>query len=112
MTIRDFGALNPDMGAKGDYYIDFSSPRTIDYFYLDMCWTNSAGKAEYQFDKQSYEDLLANAPLIRSQRRRLETMLEEYQNRQVDRSILRLEIDRTGRLREQYALKALHHYSR
>ncbi|MAY38169.1 MULTISPECIES: hypothetical protein [Spongiibacter] len=112
MTIRDFGALNPDMGAKGDYYIDFSSPRTIDYFYLDMCWTNSAGKAEFQFDKQSYEDLLANAPLIRSQRRRLETMLEEYQKRQVDRSVLRLEIDRIGRLSEQYALKALHHYSR
>lgn len=112
MCLRDFDSFNPDMGVAGDYYIDFTSPRTVDYFYLDMCWTNSAGKAEFQFDKQSYEELLRKAPLIRSQRRRLETMLEEYQDRQAEFQALAFEVERVGRLSERYALKALHHYSR
>ena len=112
MELNDFSFINPDSCEDGKYFIDFSCPRSQDYFDLDQCWTNPQGKAEFKFEEKAVDELMASAPLIRSQRKRMERMVQEFHAQVLDPGQQRPKIERIGRLTENHALRALHSYTR
>ncbi len=111
IELRNFSSINPSVCEEGKYFIDFSNPRSQGYFDLDQCWTNSEGEAVFEFGEQAVEELMTK-PLIRSQRNRIGHMMQDLKEQTSGPEQQRPKIKRIGRLTENYALRAVHFYTR
>lgn len=91
-------------------YLDFTNPLAIDYACLDLCWVSEEGKVNFPIEPDKLVALQDELPIIRAQRNRLSSIIQEVEQTTPSTDIIR--VARVARLAREHALSAVHEYTR
>lgn len=92
--VNDLTEITFDSDPTAEWWVDFTQPWSVSYYYLDLVWTNNDGVASFTFSEKSVEKLMDEGLLTKSQKNRILEMKNIALNMNGESGVIQKKLER------------------